>query len=274
MGVGLLLGATGCKLGGTRRMLVRRAAPGSRGGVGASTAYDWWWVALLASAGVLAGAGIGFGWLGPLLMVPFAATFVTPTASGTDAVIYGVIVGIAALYGVVIMRRFGAPEVVDGAAPSPAGRDGRRGRVRPRLGRRRRDRRRAGMDGAVLGTRAGPDPDALHPHRQTRPDQRKGDRHRARRRRRTPSRTPRPWPRGTRDRRHVAFILALTQAKTYWLMYGLYTFSLILLLAAPAKSPSKQKNAASRSSSASAYSSSACSSFTLSAQAHETRSTA
>ena len=31
----------------------------------------------------------------------------------------------------------------------------------------------------------------------------------------------------------VAFVLALTQAKTYWLMYGLYTFSLVLLLAAP-----------------------------------------
>jgi uncharacterized membrane protein YccC len=31
----------------------------------------------------------------------------------------------------------------------------------------------------------------------------------------------------------VAFVLALTQAKRYWLMYGLYTFSLVLLLAAP-----------------------------------------
>ena len=31
------------------------------------------------------------------------------------------------------------------------------------------------------------------------------------------------------------FILALTQAKTYWLMYGLYTFSLVLLLAAPGR---------------------------------------
>jgi hypothetical protein len=30
----------------------------------------------------------------------------------------------------------------------------------------------------------------------------------------------------------VAFVLALTQAKRYWLMYGLYTFSLVLLLAA------------------------------------------
>jgi hypothetical protein len=31
----------------------------------------------------------------------------------------------------------------------------------------------------------------------------------------------------------VAFVLALTQAKRYWLMYGLYTFSLVLVLAAP-----------------------------------------
>jgi hypothetical protein len=31
----------------------------------------------------------------------------------------------------------------------------------------------------------------------------------------------------------VAFVIALTQAKTYWLMYGLFTFSLVLLLATP-----------------------------------------
>ena len=31
----------------------------------------------------------------------------------------------------------------------------------------------------------------------------------------------------------AAFVIAFTQAKTYWLMYGLYTFSLVLLLAAP-----------------------------------------
>jgi hypothetical protein len=31
----------------------------------------------------------------------------------------------------------------------------------------------------------------------------------------------------------VAFVVALTQAKWYWLGYGIYTFSLILLLAAP-----------------------------------------
>ena len=63
----------------------------------------------------------------------------------------------------------------------------------------------------------------------------------------------------------VAFILALTQAKTYWLMYGLYTFSLVLLLSAPGRSASRPRNAASRSSSASASWSSAWPSFTRSA---------
>ena len=86
---------------------------GVAAGLGASTAYDWWWVALLACVGVIAGAGIGFGWLG-LLMAPFAATFVTPVSTAKDATIYGVVVAIAALYGVVIMRRFSTPEVVDG----------------------------------------------------------------------------------------------------------------------------------------------------------------
>ena len=31
----------------------------------------------------------------------------------------------------------------------------------------------------------------------------------------------------------IAFVLAVMQSKTCWLMYGLYTFSLILLLGAP-----------------------------------------
>jgi hypothetical protein len=31
----------------------------------------------------------------------------------------------------------------------------------------------------------------------------------------------------------VALVIAFTQAKTYWLMYGLVTFSLVLLLATP-----------------------------------------
>ena len=31
----------------------------------------------------------------------------------------------------------------------------------------------------------------------------------------------------------IVFVLALTQAEKYWLMYGMYTFALVLLLAAP-----------------------------------------
>ena len=31
----------------------------------------------------------------------------------------------------------------------------------------------------------------------------------------------------------VVFVVAFTLPKTYWLMYGLYTFSLVMLLAAP-----------------------------------------
>ena len=87
---------------------------GLAAGLGAFTAYDWWWAALLATVGVIAGAGIGFGWFAPLLMVPYAATFVVPEASARNATVYGLIVGIATLYGVVLARRFGVPEVVDG----------------------------------------------------------------------------------------------------------------------------------------------------------------
>ena len=117
--IGLILGVVGSKIGGTHRMLFVAPMLGVAAGLGAFTAYDWWWAALLASVGVIAGAGIGFGWFLPLLMVPFAATFVTPVSSGTDAVIYGAIVAIATLYGIVIARRFGAPAVVEGYRLSP-----------------------------------------------------------------------------------------------------------------------------------------------------------
>lgn len=39
----------------------------------------------------------------------------------------------------------------------------------------------------------------------------------------------------------VAFLLALTQLKTYWLYYSLYTFALVLALAAPAQVASEVK---------------------------------
>src|SRR6185436_6456480 len=92
----------------------------SRGG--SYTAYDWWWATLLTATGLIVGAGIAFGWFAPLLMIPFAATFVTPVSTGKDATIYGVVVAIATLYGIVVARRFGAAPVVDGdhLAPSVA----------------------------------------------------------------------------------------------------------------------------------------------------------
>lgn len=52
--------------------------------------------------GVIAGAGIGFGWLPSLLMLPFAATFASRVTSGRDAAAYGAFAGIGLLYGVVL----------------------------------------------------------------------------------------------------------------------------------------------------------------------------
>jgi hypothetical protein len=52
-----LVGALGSKTGGTRRMLYLAPAIGLAAGLGAFTAYDWWWAGLLAAAGVVAGAG-------------------------------------------------------------------------------------------------------------------------------------------------------------------------------------------------------------------------
>ena len=114
MVIGLLLGVLGSKLGGTRRMLYLAPAVGVAGGLGAITAYDWSWVVLLAVLGVIAGAGMRFGWLPSLLMPAFAATFPVATSSAGQAAAYGAIVGIATLYGVVLARRFKAPEVVEG----------------------------------------------------------------------------------------------------------------------------------------------------------------
>jgi hypothetical protein len=112
--LGLLLGFLGSKIGGTRRMLYVAPGVGVAAGLGALTAYHWWWVALLAILTAVAGAGMRFGWHPPLLMLPIAATFATREPSGKDAVIYGAIAGIATLYGVVLVRRFKAPEIVEG----------------------------------------------------------------------------------------------------------------------------------------------------------------
>ena len=233
MFVGLILGITGAKLGGTHHMALVAPLVGVAAGLGAFTAYDWWWAALLACTGVVTGAGIGFGWFAPLLMVPFAATFVTPVTTGTDAVIYGVIVGIAALYGVVLARRFGALPVVDGdhLDPPVAGVVaivfgavlGGSAAIGVALGwtepywvpepvlilvlyiiTGKRDRIRGKTIGTLLGVAAALPVALLDPSAGVLAAV------------------------GT-----VAFVAALTQAKTYWLMYGLYTFSLILLLGAP-----------------------------------------
>jgi len=233
MFVGLALGVVGSKIGGTHRMLFVAPMIGVAAGLGAFTAYDWWWVALLASVGVIAGVGIGFGWFLPLLMVPFAATFVTPVSSGTDAVIYGAIVAIATLYGIVIARRFGAPAVVEGYRLSPpeaasvaivfgVGLGGAAaigvalGWTEPYwvpepilvlalyvlIG--KRDRIRGKAIGTALGVAAAIPVAIIDP------------------------------PAGVLAAvAAIAFVLALTQAKKYWLMYGLYTFSLVLLLASP-----------------------------------------
>ena len=231
--VGLVLGVAGCKIGGTQRMLFVAPLVGVAAGLGAFTAYDWWWAALLAATGLIAGAGIGFGWFAVLLMVPYAATFVTPVSSGRNAVVYGVVVALGILYGIVFARRFGAPPVIDGDHLSPP--------VTAVV---------AIVFGAILGGAAsiGVALDWTEPYW-----------------------VPEPILilvlyiiMGKRDRiggkaigtalgvaaaipvalldppagvlavvGAVAFVVALTQAKTYWLMYGLYTFSLILLLASP-----------------------------------------
>jgi hypothetical protein len=110
----VLWGALGAKLGGTRRITYVTPAIGVVAGLGAYTAYDWWWAALLAATGIIAGLGFRFGWFPTLLIAPFAATFVTPTSAGTDAVIFGIIVAVGSGYGIVIVRRFGVPPVIEG----------------------------------------------------------------------------------------------------------------------------------------------------------------
>ena len=233
MVTGLLLGAVGAKLGGTNRMAYLAPGMGLAAGLGAYAAYGWWWAALLALTGVITGAGIRFGWFGPLLMIPYAATFVVPEASGKNATVYGVIVGIATLYGLVVARLFGVPKVVEGQRlPLPVAAVvaimfgavmGASASIGVALGwtepywvpepvlilvlyilMGKRDRIRGKAIGTSLGVAAAI-PVAIV--------------------------SPSAWVLtavGT-----VAFIVALTQAKTYWLMYGLYTFSLVLLLSSP-----------------------------------------
>jgi hypothetical protein len=111
---GVLWAALGAKLGGTRRMVYLTPGIGLVAGLAAYIAYGWWWVALLATVGLVSGLGFRFGWFRALLMAPFAATFVTPVSDGTAAVTFRVIVAIGTGYGTVLARRFGAPPVVQG----------------------------------------------------------------------------------------------------------------------------------------------------------------
>ncbi|WP_457034367.1 hypothetical protein [Kitasatospora sp. P5_F3] len=71
-------------------------------------------------SGAITGAGVGFGWLAPLLMAAAAATFAIPASSGTDALISGIMTTLGVGYGIVIARRFGAAPVVAGDRRSAA----------------------------------------------------------------------------------------------------------------------------------------------------------
>ncbi|MFG1627631.1 FUSC family protein [Kribbella sp. NPDC049227] len=230
---GVLWGALGAKLGGTRRLVYLTPGIGLVAGLGAYTAYDWSWVALLAIAGLVSGVGFRFGWFGALLMAPYAATFVTPVSTGSAAVTFGVIVAIGTGYGIVIARRFGAPPVVEGdryslpvtvlialAFGAVLGAAAALGVAlswtepywvpEPILilvmyllmGRRERIREKA--FGTALGAAAAVLVAII---------------------------APPAWV--LTALAIVAFLLAVTQRATYWRMYGLYTFSLVLYFAAP-----------------------------------------
>ncbi len=241
MFLGLLLGVLGSKLGGTRRMLYLAPALGVAAGLGAGTAYGWWWAALLTVLAVITGGGIGVGWFPPLLMLPIAATFATALSSAEDAVIYGIIAAIGTLYGVVLARRFGAPQVVEGERRSlgqttalavvsgiAVGGAAAIGvafewsqpywvpepilllTVYILLGKRERIREKA--IGTAVGAMAT-----------------------------VPVAILAPSPELTAVIVTVAFLLALTQLKRYWLYYSLYTFAIVLALAAPAQVATEAK---------------------------------
>ena len=230
---GVLVGALGSKIGGTRRMLYLASAVGLAAGLGAITAYDWWWVGLLAATGVVTGAGIGFGWMLPLLMIPLVATFASPAASGQQSVVYGVIAAVATGYGIALARRFGAAAVVEGQQVPVAAAAvsalvfgailGAAAAIGVALGWTQPYwvpepililalyvliGKRGKITGKAIGTAVGAFaaiPIALI--------------------------APPTWVLALIAA--AAFVLAFLQTKTYWLMYGLYTFGLVLALAPP-----------------------------------------
>jgi len=230
---GIVYGGLGAKLGGTRRMLYIAPVIGLAAGLAAFTAYDWWWVAVLAVAAFVDGVGSRFGWFLPLLMVPWAVAFASPVSTGQHAFVYGVITAIGTCYGVVLTRRFGAPEVVEGRRLPPVnaaafalvfgaalggaaaigvalGWDSPYWVPEPILiltlyiliGKRERIREKA--LGTALGVVAAI-PIAIL--------------------------APPTWLVSLIAL--AAFVIALTQMKTYWLYYGLFTFALVLALAPP-----------------------------------------
>ena len=165
-----------------------------------------------------------------LALLALAAVLV---AGNWATYIYGVIAGIATLYGVVLARRFGAPAVIKGERlPRPVAAAvgvvfglvlGASAAIGVALGwtepywvpepvlilvlyilMGKRDRIRGKAIGTALGVVAAIPVAIIAPSSAVLAAV------------------------GT-----IAFVLALTQAKTYWLMYGLYTFSLVVFLAAP-----------------------------------------
>ena len=240
--IGLLVGVLGSKLGGTRRMLYLAPAVGVAAGLASITAYHWSWVALLAVVGVIAGAGMRFGWFPPLLMLAFAATFPVATSSASHATAYGAITAIATLYGVVLARRFRAPEVVEGQRVSlPVAAAvavvfgvglGGAAAIGVALGwtepywvpepilillvymlLEKRERIREKAIGTALGVIAVV-PVALA--------------------------GPPTW--AVYLIAGVAFVLALATYKRYWLYYGFYTFALVLVLSPPGQTGSEAEH--------------------------------
>jgi Fusaric acid resistance protein-like len=169
----------------------------------------------------------------PLLMIPFVATFASPVSSGQHAVAYGVIAAVATGYGIVLARRFGAAAVVEGQRVRAATATvvalvfgailGGAAAIGVALAWTepywvpepililvlyvligKRDR----IGGKAIGTAVGAAaaiPIAII--------------------------APPTWAIALIVA--AAFVLAVMQTKTYWLMYGLYTFGLVLVLAPP-----------------------------------------
>lgn len=231
--IGLTLGLVGAKLSGVRRMAYLVPGIGITAGLGASAAFGWWWVALMAVTGAIAGAGIASGYAA-LLMVPFAATFVSPAPSARDAVTYGVIVTIATLYGIIVARRFGAPRSLDSKHAPLALAVGLATLLGIMLG-----------ASAAIGVALGwsepywvPDPVLvlllyiLIGKRERVREKAIGTAIGAAAAIVIAIVAPPTWSLGVLAA--LAFLLALTQFRSrYWLMYALYTFALVIVLAAP-----------------------------------------